>query len=839
MSDLETQSLEVEVLKSIYTSEEELSTYKNSDGLICVQFYAFLDLPDKFSVMFLDDSKSEEDVCRSESIESNLLIVHHLPPIELIADLPIDYPSKSAPKYNLSCSWLPADLLLKLCQRLDEIWKENEMSEILFMWTNFLKAETLGFLDLENCLQMKLSCFKPHKSQIKKRDDLKKTSGSVTDFNDDNENASELADLKSNSNVNNSTSTSQTICNESMSGEKKRGSGKEKYSRELNFVCNKGESCGFELNKRASKTVNYQVATSSQSNLEDSKSGDHSDSNNKHRKKVFHSRSFYNRKLLTAGASSNIKQHTAKYIDDNFSRHPSYHVKHSNGQSSPSYGSTSGAKFTDLRNASHDRYNNAAVRNRPHSNNRRGRNNYRNNFSKNRNNYTDNYSGRACGKLSNERLNSPNKCDSSVILSGTSQVVQSTQCGDDRQLKKLNFVTTDCDRVNMSDQVDEGMLVSGSEPVCKDKSDQQRTISASDSLNVVADQIAGLEISNDSCSTEGISIPKNIEDETDKCLSLCCDEDNIVTNKDSRIGKCASHYYFDYFKKYLQEYNEDRILCEFRKAYYDCSICYEVKKGLDCMEFKPCYHVFCKDCVGTFIRGKINDGAVYVMKCPEIKCGSDITPSQVLEAVGPDLFAKYDNLLLNTTLQTMTDITICPRSACQYPVMRDPEEKMATCPSCRYVFCVFCRMVYHGVEACRFRNDEKAALVKKYNEGSDQEKQAMEQRYGKKQLVSLVQASLSENWIVNNSQNCPHCNASIEKNGGCNKMVCWRCSTYFCWICQVQLDPYQPYVHYNDRKSRCYNQLFQGVDISDDDDDDNNDGDFLMVEHFVDYQLDE
>lgn len=74
------------------------------------------------------------------------------------------------------------------------------------------------------------------------------------------------------------------------------------------------------------------------------------------------------------------------------------------------------------------------------------------------------------------------------------------------------------------------------------------------------------------------------------------------------------------------------------------------------------------------------------------------------DLVSQEQFARYDSILLTTTLQTMTDIMVCPRSSCQYPVSREPDEKMAVCPECRYVFCVYCKMVYHGVEPCRFRS---------------------------------------------------------------------------------------------------------------------------------------
>lgn len=41
----------------------------------------------------------------------------------------------------------------------------------------------------------------------------------------------------------------------------------------------------------------------------------------------------------------------------------------------------------------------------------------------------------------------------------------------------------------------------------------------------------------------------------------------------------------------------------------------------------------------------------------------------------------------------------------------------------------------------------------------------MEQRYGKKQLQTLVDTSLSEIWVFTNSKKCPSCNAAIEVIG--------------------------------------------------------------------------
>ena len=39
-------------------------------------------------------------------------------------------------------------------------------------------------------------------------------------------------------------------------------------------------------------------------------------------------------------------------------------------------------------------------------------------------------------------------------------------------------------------------------------------------------------------------------------------------------------------------------------------------------------------------------------------------------------------------------------------------------------------------------------------------------------------------------QECPKCRATIEKNGGCNHMVCSTCRCEYCWVC---LGPWAPH----------------------------------------------
>ena len=53
-------------------------------------------------------------------------------------------------------------------------------------------------------------------------------------------------------------------------------------------------------------------------------------------------------------------------------------------------------------------------------------------------------------------------------------------------------------------------------------------------------------------------------------------------------------------------------------------------------------------------------------------------------------------------------------------------------------------------------------LFEAYTNGDEAMKESMERRYGKKQLLSMVNDIQAETWIGQNSKPCPHCNAPIE-----------------------------------------------------------------------------
>ncbi|KAJ9578727.1 hypothetical protein L9F63_005089 [Diploptera punctata] len=146
MSDKESQKDEICALESIY-NEEELQVHEEN-GLSEGVFYAHIDLPSGFTIVYKDLRREDSDLREFP--------VKYLPPLCLHFSLPENYPSHSPPRYMLSCQWLRNDKIMSLRKRLDSIWKENENLEVLFLWTQFLKEEALNYLEIGDTLDVSL-----------------------------------------------------------------------------------------------------------------------------------------------------------------------------------------------------------------------------------------------------------------------------------------------------------------------------------------------------------------------------------------------------------------------------------------------------------------------------------------------------------------------------------------------------------------------------------------------------------------------------------------------------------------------------------------------------------
>ena len=73
------------------------------------------------------------------------------------------------------------------------------------------------------------------------------------------------------------------------------------------------------------------------------------------------------------------------------------------------------------------------------------------------------------------------------------------------------------------------------------------------------------------------------------------------------------------------------------------------------------------------------------------------------------------------------------------------------------------------------KSQEQRAIIDQYSNSSGDERLFLEKKYGKRQLENMASVLASEDYVKDNAKYCPHCNAPIEKNEGCNKVKFSRC----------------------------------------------------------------
>ena len=260
----------------------------------------------------------------------------------------------------------------------------------------------------------------------------------------------------------------------------------------------------------------------------------------------------------------------------------------------------------------------------------------------------------------------------------------------------------------------------------------------------------------------------------------------------------------------LVEYDNKERAVTFQSSRFTCDICCLNVSGSDCIRFQSCTHIHCKQCMTTYLTSKITDGSVSTIDCPSFDCSQLISPGIVQQLVPPQLFERYDKLLLQRTLDGMSDIVYCPRPTCRCVTVKEDESNMALCPSCKFSFCVLCKRTWHGISPCKVLPKDIKELKEAYESGDKDIRRSMELQYGKKYLERAFQEYDSSAWIKTNTKPCPNCQSVIEKDHGCNKMTCSNCNSHFCWLCNTMLPRHNPYNHFHPGNSPCAGKLFEG-----------------------------
>ncbi|TSM20293.1 E3 ubiquitin-protein ligase arih1l [Bagarius yarrelli] len=172
-----------------------------------------------------------------------------------------------------------------------------------------------------------------------------------------------------------------------------------------------------------------------------------------------------------------------------------------------------------------------------------------------------------------------------------------------------------------------------------------------------------------------------------------------------------------------------------------CQICY-LNYPTSYFTGLECGHKFCMQCWGDYLTTKIiEEGMGQTISCPAHNC---------------DILVDDNTVIL---------LKWCPAPDCHHVVkVQYPDAKPVRC-KCGRQFCFNCGENWHDPVKCKWLRK----WIKKCDDDSE-----------------------TSNWIAANTKECPKCHVTIEKDGGCNHMVCrnQNCKAEFCWVC---LGPWEPH----------------------------------------------
>jgi len=167
----------------------------------------------------------------------------------------------------------------------------------------------------------------------------------------------------------------------------------------------------------------------------------------------------------------------------------------------------------------------------------------------------------------------------------------------------------------------------------------------------------------------------------------------------------------------------------------------------------PCGHSWCKACLQRYLQASI-EHKFFPLTClgKEAKCTERIPLFTIREMLDAAEMQAITNAAFTHHIQSHSnEFHFCPTADCDQVYRTTSSGVFIQCPSCLVRICPNCHADAHDGLTCT-----------EFKHGDD----------------------LFRDWAAKNSvKRCPGCKIAIEKDEGCNHMVCTMCKTHICWVC--------------------------------------------------------
>lgn len=201
-----------------------------------------------------------------------------------------------------------------------------------------------------------------------------------------------------------------------------------------------------------------------------------------------------------------------------------------------------------------------------------------------------------------------------------------------------------------------------------------------------------------------------------------------------------------------------------------CGICYDEPPPEQIFSLR-CNHRFCKSCWQAYVEEKIKTEAQCTIPCMHEGCRTVITDSSMSSVLDLATMSRYHELLINSFVSARSNLKFCPYPSCTETIS-SPVGSGSKHIFTSFVPTVTCHNQHSFCFGCNLDSDHRPVVC---------------------HWVSMWQKNTREDagtaqWIKANTRECPKCSNSIEKSGGCNRMLCRHCQYQFCWMCRQNWD---------------------------------------------------
>lgn len=195
-----------------------------------------------------------------------------------------------------------------------------------------------------------------------------------------------------------------------------------------------------------------------------------------------------------------------------------------------------------------------------------------------------------------------------------------------------------------------------------------------------------------------------------------------------------------------------------------CMVCYQGKKANEMVnvnELPPscrkCFQETCRPCMDIYLDHYFfrTFGANTVMKCP--LCTTTWTLTNLEHFLGKERMESHLERMTHRLLESSANFRWCAADKCVSGQFYDDKEiekpggEKVCCGLCEGQNCFECRAVWHEGLTCKEYQDPDLRKHRGKRGGDNDVRKAMRKE---------------------NTKRCPHCGTAVERNSGCNNVLC-------------------------------------------------------------------